>query len=138
MNNIVEIIEDFKKYAEDIYPNSILPSKNLINDYQKEIKIKFPKDFKVFLLEISNYYNGNIFSLEITKDGNSNRELLTIAQDEWSHGMPRNWLPFAMDNSDYYCIDESGVVHFWSHDGPVDESWPNLATWIKEVWIEEG
>jgi hypothetical protein len=32
----------------------------------------------------------------------------------------------------------AGEVVFWSHEGATDERWPDLATWIREVWIAEG
>lgn len=32
---------------------------------------------------------------------------------------------------------KTGRVSYWSHDGATDESWPDLATWIEEVWIGE-
>ncbi len=35
-------------------------------------------------------------------------------------------------------LDESGEIRFWSHDGATDERWSDLATWVKEVWIEEN
>ncbi|WP_116919250.1 SMI1/KNR4 family protein [Tamilnaduibacter salinus] len=46
-------------------------------------------------------------------------------------------LPFCEDNSDFYCLTPTGEVVFWSHNGSTAESWPNLATWIFQVWIGE-
>ncbi len=63
-------------------------------------------------------------------------ELLTTIQKARSAGLLDNWLPICEDNGDYYCIAPDGRVRFWSHDGPSDESWPDLATWVGEVWIQ--
>jgi hypothetical protein len=27
---------------------------------------------------------------------------------------------------------------YWDHNGPSDESWPDLASWIRDVWLEEN
>lgn len=53
---------------------------------------------------------------------------------EW--GIPEDWIPICEDNSNFYCYAPDGTICYWDHNGPNDESWPNLATWIKEVWIE--
>ena len=45
------------------------------------------------------------------------------------------WLPICEDNGDYFCIVPGGQIRYWSPDGGTDESWPNLASWIKDVWI---
>ena len=42
------------------------------------------------------------------------------------------------DNGDFYCINRTGEVVYWSHNGATDERWPNLATWISEAWISGG
>jgi len=44
----------------------------------------------------------------------------------------------ALEDLDYYCIDNQGRIRFWSHNGTTDESWKNLATWIEDVWIGEN
>jgi len=28
-------------------------------------------------------------------------------------------------------------VVYWDHNGSSDETWPDLAHWINEVWLEE-
>jgi len=52
-------------------------------------------------------------------------------------GVPGDWLPFCQDNADYFCLD-GRIVRYWSHDGETDEQWPDLGTWISEVWIGES
>jgi hypothetical protein len=65
--------------------------------------------------------------------------LVEVAESAWDDmELPRDLLPFCEDNGDYYCLAADGTVKFWSHNGTTDESWSDLATWIKEVWIEEG
>ena len=45
------------------------------------------------------------------------RDLIESATAAWEiWGVPRDWLPFCDDNSDFYCLD-GDRVRFWSHDG---------------------
>nr|WP_283164484.1 SMI1/KNR4 family protein [Pseudomonas bijieensis] len=44
-------------------------------------------------------------------------------------------MPFIEDNSDYYCISETGFVRYWSHNGSTNESWPTFAAWFEQVCI---
>ncbi|MEA2635772.1 MAG: hypothetical protein QOH92_2539 [Chloroflexota bacterium] len=61
-------------------------------------------------------------------------DLVKKAREAWETGVPRDWLPFCDDNSDYYCVD-GNEVRYWSHNGATDEHWPDLGTWIDRVWI---
>jgi hypothetical protein len=62
------------------------------------------------------------------------RDLVTVANEAWEMGVPRGWLPFCEDNADYFCL-EGNIVRYWSHNGDTDEHWPDLGTWIDQVWI---
>ena len=65
--------------------------------------------------------------------------LIDIAETAWEEmEVPRELLPFCEDNGDYYCLNQNGEVEYWSHNGSTDEKWKDLATWIREVWIDEG
>jgi hypothetical protein len=67
-------------------------------------------------------------------------DLVQMVTDAWAWeaGLPRDVLQFCEDNAEYYCLMPSGEVVFWAHNGVTDEQWPDLAAWIKQVWIEEG
>lgn len=45
--------------------------------------------------------------------------------------------PFCEDNGDYYCFAPDGRIGLLSHDGLRRGSWPDLAHWIQQVWIDE-
>ena len=53
------------------------------------------------------------------------------------YGLPEHLLPIVEDNSDYYCINESGEIAFWSHNGTTDEKWANIEVWRAQM-IEEA
>jgi hypothetical protein len=55
--------------------------------------------------------------------------LESVARDAWTKmELPKGLLPICEDNGDYFCMEQSGRVIYWSHNGATDESWPNLAT----------
>lgn len=119
-------------------PNAqVLPSDELLDSYEKELGFIFPEDYRYFLKEASDSLLNGKDSLRVTFDRDSPRELITNANEAWRLGVPRDWLPFCEDNGNYYCLTKLGEVRFWSHDGSSGESWPNLAIWIKKVWIDE-
>jgi hypothetical protein len=114
-----------------------LPGTEEVDAAERRLGIPFPADYRRFLLEASDVEVGTIEPGMVTPDA-GHRDLMesaTAAWDTW--GVPRNWLPFCEDNSDFYCLD-GDMVRFWSHDGATEESWPDLATWIVEVWIRGG
>ena len=65
-------------------------------------------------------------------------ELSQALSDAREQGVPEAWLPICEDNGSYYCIDPKGITRFWTTDGNSNEQWDNIATWIKQVWIEEN
>ena len=114
-----------------------LPDEQLINEYEQKIGFEFLDDYKTFLREASDVCVGMKSPLTITKEGNPFcEELAEILSEGRELGIPNEWLPICEINSGYYCILANGKIRFWSHNGTADESWPDLATWIKEVWIE--
>lgn len=70
--------------------------------------------------------------------GSGHTSLVEVVKSARDAGVPAELIPICADNGDYYCIDKEGKMIYWSHNGPTDESWPNLATWIKNVWINRG
>ena len=61
-----------------------------------------------------------------------------VATEAWRMGVPRELLPIAEDNGDYYCMNRDGEVLFWPHNGVTDEKWTSLGLWIESVWINGG
>jgi hypothetical protein len=100
---------------------------------ERELGFAFPSDYRRFLLEASDV----VFSTKepaLVTPGYGYRDLVKTAQGAWEMGVPRDWLPFCEDNADYFCL-VGNTVRYWSHDGETDEQWPDLGTWISEVWI---
>ena len=98
--------------------------------------LSFPPDFRRYLLEASDVVFGVMEPVTITRP-TSHTHFPEVLADARKWGVPDNLIPLCYDNADFYCVDPSGQVVFWSHDGASDESWADIATWIEEVWIGE-
>ena len=137
MSDINSVVLELKGLRLSLPKVQVLPNDRLLDSYEKELGFIFPDDYRFFLKEASDSILNGKDALRVTHDKDSPRELFTKANEAWSLGVPSDWLPFCEDNGNYYCLTKLGEVRFWSHDGHSDESWPNLATWIKKVWIDE-
>lgn len=115
-----------------------LPDDYLMDSYEKELGVKFSDEHRRFLKEVSNIFYGTKDPLSVTERRAFRGELAAATAEARKLGVPHDWLPICEDNGDYYCITPSGEIRFWSLDGLTEESWPNLAAWIEQVWIEEA
>lgn len=135
-NDINDVMKKLIEVSGDERSNTPLPDDALIAQYEKATGFTFSSDYKKVLKEVSNIFYGSLDLLSVTKDKNQYGELLTVLNEARKQGLPHDLLPICEDNSNYYCLDCEGSVRYWSHDGYDNEKWPNLATWIKEVWID--
>jgi len=136
--NLDNAIAELKSLSVDTPKKPELPDGHLIHKYEEKIGFKFPDDYKRFLMEASDVCVGTLSPLIVTNDINAPGELSLALAEGREFGLPEDWLPICEDNGDYYCILADGKIRFWSHDGATDDRWPNLETWIKEVWIGNG
>lgn len=134
--DLSDAIEQLRPLNEPVPLPLRLPTEAEVRAAEEALGQSFQPDYRRFLLEASDVVFGTLEPCLVTVDAGY-RDLVPTAQDAWDLGVPREWLPICEDNSDYYCLDETRV-RFWSHDGATDESWPDLATWIIEVWIGGG
>ena len=136
MVDILKIIEEFKNKSDGKYISDYLPDENFIALYEKRLNFSFPDDYKTFLVTAMNYYLGDLMLFQLSEQGNHVYELYTHAHEAWEVGVSKDWLAFASDNGNYFCVDKEGKVHYWSHDGVVNENWLDFKTWLKDVWID--
>lgn len=135
--SIDKTIEELRSLNRPVPKPMTLPSKDEIESVQQELSFSFHPDYIKYLLSASDVVYGTKEPCSITIK-NSSRYLVTVANDAWGNGVPREIIPICEDNGDYYCITGSGEVVFWTHNGISDERWADLATWIKQAWINEG
>ncbi len=127
-----QAIEHLRDLNEPVPKPLRLPTTAQVDAVEKELDVKFHPDYRQFLLQASDVVYGALEPATVAT-------LPEVCQGAWDdYEMPRDLLPICEDNGDFYCMNDAGEVVFWSSDGETDESWPNLATWIEQVWIGEA
>ncbi len=128
-----EVISELRKLNQPV-PNG-LPTEDEIAAAEARLGVSFPEDYRRFLLKASDVVYGTHEPAMVTPKA-GHRDLIQMAEAAWDEdGVPGNLLPFCFDNGNYFCVNESGEVIYWDHNGTTDEKWPSLASWIKQVWI---
>ena len=136
--NLSDVLAQLRDLNEPVPKPLRLPTEAEINLAENRLGMKFPRDYRRYLLEASDVVYGTLEPAVVTPDA-GHLSLVEIAESAWDEmDLPRDLLPFCEDNGDYYCLTADGAVKFWTHNGTTDENWEDLATWIKEVWIEQS
>jgi hypothetical protein len=137
MYTIDDAINDLNHAKDSSVSSNFLPDDRLIKYYEQATGFKFSNDYKKLLKNTGNAFVGFLSLLVLNPKGEEHYgELQNAIREGREIGLPESWLPICEDNSDYYCLTPNGEIRFWSHDGDVDEKWADLATWVKEVWLE--
>jgi SMI1-KNR4 cell-wall len=133
-----QVLQRLRTLNEPVPKPLRLPTVAEIADVEHRLGVAFHRDYRKYLLQASDVVYGTKEPATITAPG-SHTDLAAICKHAWEGwGVPRHLLPICEDNADFYCMNAAGEVVFWSHNGQTDERWPNLATWINDVWIEEA
>ena len=136
--NLPDVIAELRELNEPVPKPLRLPTDAEVDAAEDQLGVKFPADYRRYLLQASDVVFGPLEPAVVIPDA-GHLSLTDIAETAWDEmEVPRNLLPFCEDNGDYYCLTETGEVEFWSHDGATDDKWKDLATWISEVWIGEA
>ncbi len=137
IHTLKEVIDILKEKSIPLKVERKIPTIEEVKEIEKEIERSLPEDLKEMLLNTSHVYYGYI-EQPVATPKTSRCYLTATAQLGWEQGVPSTWLPFCYDDGDYFCFNENNNIVFWSHNGPSDEKWKNLAHWIEEVWIGEA
>lgn len=135
-DNLDNVISELVRLSGNERNNLPSPDDNLITQYEKDTGFTFSADYRKVLKEAGNVFYGTIELLSLSKDKKYYGELISALVDAREQGLPESWLPICEDNGSYYCIDPEGVIRYWTTDGYSNDQWTDLASWIKEVWIE--
>ncbi len=134
--NIEDAVEELRERNEPVSKPLRLPTEAEITAAEQKLGMEFPADYIYFLSHGSDITCGTIEPAVVTP-GAGHLDLVKMAKNAWKLGVPRDLLPFCETSGDYFCLQSEGHVVFWSHEGLGDETWPDLAHWIQEVWLEE-
>ncbi len=129
-----EAIAELKHLNEPVPKPLRLPTLAEIEGVEKELGIRFHPDYALYLLEASDVVFGVLEPATIPKDS-GHTYIVPMVKQAWAVGLSRELVPIVEDNGNYYCMNACGEVLYWSHDGDTNEKWPDLSTWIQEVWI---
>ncbi len=132
-----EAIAELRELNEEVPKPMRLPTEAEVAKAESTIGLKFHPDYRKFLLEASDVVYGTTEPATITLP-KSHTHLPTMCEEAWELGVPDDAVPICEDNGDYFCMDPKGKIFFFSMDGASDETWPDLATWIEQVWIGES
>ncbi len=114
-----------------------LPSSTDVEAVEADLGITLPSDLCRYLLEVSDVFVGTLEPVTLGRI-DSHTHLLNVIQSARAYGVPDELLPFCEDNADFFCFNNKGEIEYWSHNGTTDERWPDLATWIEDVWLGGG
>ena len=136
--NLPDVIAQLRALNEPVPQPLRLPTEAEVVAAEDQLGVKFPPDYRRYLMAASDVVYGSLEPAIVIPDA-GHLSLVDVAETAWDElEVPRELLPFCEDNGDYYCLNQNGEVEYWSHEGATDEKWTDLATWIKEVWIDGG
>ncbi len=133
--DISDAIAALRELNEPVPKPFRLPTEAEVNQAERELRVRFHPDYRRFLREGGDVVYGTLEPARVGPDV-GHLDLVEVCQDAWNlMDVPHDLLPICEDNGDYYCMNREGQVVFWSHNGADEERWPDLATWIEQVWI---
>jgi len=130
-------IETLRERNEPVPRPFRLPTEAEVAAAERTLGVTFPADYRYFLLHGSDVAYGTLEPAVVIPDC-GHLDLVEMVQTAWGLGVPRDFLPFCEDNGDWYCFAPDGRIGLLSHDGLRGGSWPDLAHWIQEVWLESA
>jgi hypothetical protein len=87
-----------------------IPTDAEIVEAERKLNFKFPDTYVEFLKGGSNVANA-VFEPAVILPGCSYLDIFDIAETAWGKmGVPKEWLPFIEDNSDYFLISQTSEV----------------------------
>ena len=136
--NLTDVFDKLRQLNQPVPRPMRLPTASEVENVEAMLGLSFHPDPRRYLLEASDVVFGTIEPVTITSSG-AHTYLVSVTEDGRKHwSLPANYVPICESNADLYCVTPDGKVVYWPHDGSSDQSWPNLAAWIEEVWIGES
>jgi hypothetical protein len=132
-----DALKELRRRNEPVPRPARLPTAAEVSSTELKLGVKFHSDYRRFLQEVSDVNYSVLEPATITVP-EAHNSLFKITGDAWgAWRVAQDLLPFCEDNADFYCMTSDGRVVFWSHEmnGPSGEEWPDLASWIEQVWM---
>lgn len=131
-----EIIDTLRERCEQIPVPLDLPTEDDLLDVEEQLFLSLPKDYREFLLNVSDVVYGAI-EPTTAADPHSHNYIPEVAAQAWSNGLPRHLIPICQRGAEYFCIDPDGAVSHWSRGRFSEEQWESIWEWAEQVWLGE-
>jgi len=106
--NLPDVIVELRELNEPVPKPLRLPTPDEVNAAEQQLAVKFPADYRQYLLTASDVVHGTLEPAIVIPDG-GHLSLVEMAESAWDESeLPRDLLPFCEDNGDYYCLDTQG------------------------------
>ncbi len=133
--DIQGIVDELRELSESVPVPLELPSEDDLIVVEEEILLPLPKDYKWFLLTVSDVVYGSIEPLTASDPGSYNH-LPDVTAQAWHDGLPRHVFPVCRDGDGYYCMDANGEIYQWQGDELGEMVFESIWDWAREVWLE--
>lgn len=137
MSDLDKAIAALRAKNEPVPVPPKLPDVALVERIERSSGLTFPPDLVRYFVCASDVTLATYEPATLT-DPDSHTFFLTVLDNFRAIGGGADLVPFCEDNGDFFCIDASGRVIFWDHNGVSEEAWNSLADWIEQVWIGEA
>jgi len=135
--NISKVIELLRENNEPVPTPAKLPSEQQVAAAERDLDFKFGPQYRTFLLEASDVVYGVKEPARISDNRESCMSLHHVAQNGWSMGVPKEYLPFCYDNGNFFTVDSDDVLGFYDHDSDTHDVLQGyFVDWIIEDWLE--
>jgi hypothetical protein len=114
----------------------IPPTDLEIEEAQRKLNFTFPIEYIDFIKSGYDLGDTALEALEIKSPDSHVDIYAAITDAKKYYELPDDLLPICEDNSDYYCLNLSGEIIFWSHNGVTDEKWKNIVVWRNQMIAE--
>ncbi len=106
---IPEAIAQLRHLNEPVPIPARLPTEAEVAAAEQRLGVRFPSDYRYFLLHGSDVTYGILEPAVVTPDAGY-LDAVQVATDAWKIGVPQELLPFCESNGDYYCLRADGRV----------------------------
>ena len=104
---LTDVIAELRRLNEPVPEPLSLPTLKDVEAAERRLKMKFPPDYRKYLLEASDVVYGSLEPAIVIPDAGY-LHLAELAESAWSEmEVPRDLLPICEDNGDYYCLNQN-------------------------------
>lgn len=90
MTKLNDAIKKLKILSNGSINNTSLPDDDLLDEYEREINLKFSDDYRQVLKSINNVFYGRIDLLSVTQEKKYPSELSVVLKEAHQQGVPQD------------------------------------------------